>query len=856
MSVHSFSYLTPPVISPDTVKKLIEKRNGIFEKAVNELILAASGEDPVFLLQESARDYIPVDPIISHMLPATEEPGLLLSSEEDRPSIASIIEDIVAQEWYKDQIVNRRTVEAKLGRTAQLTPSLPDAVIQALEQSRNITNLYTHQVSAIQWIEKGKNVIVSTSTASGKSVIYQVPLLCSLKENPASTSIFVYPTKALAQDQKLSLQRLLHCCPGLEKLFVATYDGDTPREARAAIRESASVIFTNFDTLHASILPHEESWRSFFKRAKLFVVDELHYYSVMSHKSSGVFVGCVRRLAVNSEIRFVSCSATISNPARHMRDLFGIAESDIEVVTEDGAPAGPKEYLIWNQSLIAPKGKELGKHSALSEATQLMKFLMERGLRVVLFCKENLRTGKVGVMGITLFSSRTKAMKSLTAYLSNEGRHDILARVRPYRGGYLQEDRRRIEQEAFGGLLLGIIATNALELGVDIGVLDAVIMLGFPMSIASFRQQAGRVGRRARDSLAVLITEAWPIDQYYKNNPDELYNQAPDDLLLDLNNKIILEAHLQCAAYEMPLSTDDIHFFGPQLPEICQTKLIKDEDGWYHPHSSYLPYPSSHISIRGVQEEKYVIIEVTSEQGSQGILRILEEVEESRALFEVYEGGVFMHQGSSFVVKEVSHDSKTAKAVRADVNWITSPRDFTDVDAIQTYRIREITRSSFRAYYGRVEVRVKVFGFFKIRDRKVLDAVDIDTPSWIRETTGFWIDVPKAVLDLMQDKNINAAEAIHAAQHALLNQFAFSDDVKTECKAGEKEYRVTPSRRKRPARLIFYDAVGRDGGMAVKAFDSVRDLLEKAHTAMECCPCIQGCRRCRITVLNFGYARP
>ncbi|KAF8630367.1 hypothetical protein AX15_002931 [Amanita polypyramis BW_CC] len=506
-----------------------------------------------------------------------------------------------------------------------------------------------------------------------------------------------------------------------------------------------------------------------------------------------------------------------------MQNLSGIAENDINAVTEDGAPAGPKEHVVWNT--VAADSSE--QQSPISEASKLMSFLMKRGLRVILFCKIR----KVCEL----------VMKTLKVDLSNEGRYDVLERVKSYRGGYSQEERRLIEKDAFSGRLLGIVATNALELGVDIGVLDVVIMLGFPMSIASFRQQAGRVGRRSHNSLTILMAESFAIDRHYVNNPDELYDQEPDDLLVDLENKFILEAHLQCAAHEMPLSADDILYFGPQLLEICQAKLIKDRDGWYHPHSSYLPYPSRHISIRGAREEKYTVVVVRKGNKQRSAGKILEEVEESRAMFEVYEGGVFMHQGITYIVQEVNHDTRIAKVIQADVNWITSPRD---IEAIQTYRIREITHSVHRAYYGRIEVHVKVFGFFKIRNNQILDTVDLDTPAWERETTGFWIDLPMPILNLMRDKKIDIAEAIHAAQHALLNCFSMLEDIKTECKASEKEYRVTPSRRKRPARLIFYDVIGRGSGVAVKAFDHVRDLLEKANAAIEDCPCPGGCKRC------------
>jgi DEAD/DEAH box helicase domain-containing protein len=245
----------------------------------------------------------------------------------------------------------------------------------------------------------------------------------------------------------------------------------------------------------------------------------------------------------------------------------------------------------------------------------------------------------------------------------------------------------------------------------------------------------------------------------------------------------------------MPLTLEDSMYFGPLTAEICEERLEKDKDGWYHPHPKFLPFPPSHIAIRGAEEEKYAVVDITKPTA-----RILEEVEVSRALFEIYEGAIFMHQGLTFLVKEVSHDSKLAKLVRTDVNWVTEPRDFTNVDAVRTYRIREIKDSSQFGYYGRIDLRTVVYGYFKMRNRAVIDAVDLETPPWDRETTGLWLDVDKFTVDLMRSKGVHPAEAIHAAQHAFLNHFAMGSDLRTECKVPEKEYKTSESARKRPAR--------------------------------------------------------
>ncbi|KAL5490199.1 HRQ1 [Sanghuangporus weigelae] len=829
----AFAYQLPPAMSPQAVKKLIEKRNQRFEHAVAELLDAVSDTDnPALLIQSAARDHIPINPnVVKQEHGDEDKPRQVIPDSIERDTIEAIIEEIKSLDWYKDQIVDRRIFESKEGRLGTLAVPVSNTIMQALYDSRKISSFYIHQAAAIDAIQEGKNVIVSTSTASGKSVIYQVPMLRFLEEDRSAKAIYIYPTKALAQDQRTALEQLLWACEGLQYVKVANYDGDTPMEQRAGVRDSASVIFTNFDMLHASILPHEENWRQFLKNLKLVAVDELHYYSGVFGTHVAYIMRRLRRICAavgNRRVRFVSCSATISNPLQHMKNIFGI--DNIEIITDDGAPSGRKDFLIWNPPPNDEMDPTLGRRSSLVEATILMRFLMKKGVRTILFCKYR--------------KMCELAMKTLRQDLSAEGRNDVLKRVMAYRGGYSQQDRRKIEQEAFSGNLLGIVATNALELGVDIGVLDAVIMLGYPFGIANLRQQAGRAGRRARDSLAVLVADSLPLDQYYVQHPNELHKARGDDLLVDLESRVILEAHLQCAAFEMPLTQEDSSYFGPRLRRLCDICLSKDKEGWYHPNPKFLPYPSKHVSIRGIKEQTYSIIDVTDVGKSDGSAKMLEEIELSRAMFEAFEGAVFMHQGLTFIVQEISHDSRIAKLIRADVNWTTKPRDFTDVDAVQTHRIREIKGSVIRAHYGRVELKTAVFGYFKIRNNVILDTVDLEMPPFERNTTGFWIDLPKRTLDILRLKGINAAEAIHSAAHAFLNRFPMAADVRTECKVPVKEYLAAGSKRKRPARLIFFDSAGTDGAIAAKAFDHVSDLMHDAFEIVESCTCLDGCDKC------------
>ncbi|KIM49038.1 hypothetical protein M413DRAFT_438203 [Hebeloma cylindrosporum] len=736
-SVISTTSLASASISPAGMKKLIESRNARFEQAIDELLIATPpSDDPVQMLMTAGRGYLPVD----RALPAPDKVMQPIPLPDERPSMEQVILDMTNSLWYRDQIVHRQKVQARAAQTDSLNPPISRAISDAILHSKNINSLFSHQVAAINSIRNGKHVVVSTSTASGKSIIYQISLLVCLEKDPDGTAILVFPTKALAQDQMASLQKIFQSCPGFECLKVATYDGDTPQDARAAIRETVSVVLTNFDTLHASILPNEEKWRSFLKRLKILVVDELHYYTGLFGSHVAYILRRFRRVCAalgNRRMRFISCSATLENAAEYMGRLFAVDVNELEVVSTDGAPSGDKEYLLWDPPLVDSMVPALGRRSSLSEASTIMRFLMKKGVRVILFCKIR----KVCEL----------AMKTIKADLSNEGRLDILERVKAYRGGYTREDRRKIENEAFSGQLLGIIATNALELGIDIGVLDAVIMLGFPMTISNFKQQAGRAGRRSRDSLAILIADPFPIDQHFIQHPSELFESSLDDLVLDIDNELILEAHLQCAGLEIPLNSADEIWFGPRMMDVCKSRLRRDADGWYHTHPKFLPFPCQHVSIRGAREETYTVVEVRGREAAY----MLEEVECSRALFELYEGGVFLHQGETFIVNEVSHDSRTAQVLRTDVNYTTSPRESTIIEPLHTYRSVNVNDNLVQ--FGRLNVCTRVFGYFRIRASIILDAVDLMTPPWERETTGFWIDLPNRVLQALNLEGIDGA---------------------------------------------------------------------------------------------------
>ena len=534
----------------------------------------------------------------------------------------------------------------------------------------------------------------------------------------------------------------------------------------------------------------------------------------------------------NSHVKFISCSATILNPEKHMKTIFGIEK--VKVIDFDGSPSGRKEFLCWNTPYKDPKDPSSGRGDVVAEAARLFVQLILRGVRAIAFCR-------VRKLCEVLVSAVKDELKKLE-------RPEVIGRVMGYRGGYTPQDRRRIEKEMFEGKLLGIIATNALELGVDIGSLDAVVMVGFPYTIANLRQQSGRAGRRNKDSLSVLVGDAFPTDQWYMNNPDEIFTKPNAELQVDLENMLVLEGHIQCAAYEMPVQPEkDKVYFGENLKEICDERMIKDALGFYHCNERFRPYPSKFVAIRDTEDGHFAVIDITNNRNV-----VLEEVEPSRAFFTIYEGGIFLHQGHTYMVKEFSTERRIARVELVRVDWTTQQRDFTDIDPIETEAIRSIPGSLSKAFYGAIRIRATVFGYFKVdKKKRILDAVQVDNPPIEIFSKGMWLDVPRSALEILNARRLNVAGAIHAAEHAMMSlvpNFVMSmpGDVRTECKAPKKEFAKRETSRKRPARLTFYDAKGgaAGSGISTKAFEFVDLLLRQAVSRIAACGCEEGCLEC------------
>ncbi|CCD24062.1 ATP-dependent 3'-5' DNA helicase NDAI_0C04020 [Naumovozyma dairenensis CBS 421] len=833
-----------PTYSTEEMKKMISKREDFFRINLDAFIDKAlkEGFDPYKHLTALAEKVLPKeksyeDPIEQMMKIKAEQNNENVLDEETgltRPSIDNMIKKLMKLDWYTDQIKEHYTIPERSAAYGELDFELSPNIYSILEHER----FYSHQAHAINAIHAGQNVIITTSTSSGKSLIYQLSAIDILLKDPEATCMYIFPTKALAQDQKRAFEDLISKIPELREMRVDTYDGDTEQHERSVIRKNARVIFTNPDMIHASILPNHTNWRHFLYNLKIVVVDELHVYRGLFGSNVALVMRRLLRLSKcfyeNKSIRFISCSATLREPIQHMKNMFGI--EDVKLVHEDGSPRGTKHLVVWNPPVLSQHERK--RENFIRESAKNLVELILRNIRTIAFC----------------FVRRVceLLMKEVRNILSDMGREDLLVDVMSYRGGYSASDRRKIEREMFHGNLKAVISTNALELGIDIGGLDAVLMCGFPLSMANFHQQSGRAGRRNQDSLTLVVASDSPVDQHYVAHPDILLHgddpESYQDLVLDFDNLLVLEGHVQCAAFELPIDIerDKVFFKEEHLIKICQERLQYNKEG-YHANNRFLPWPPKEVSLRGVEEDKYAVIDITN-----GRNIVIEEIEASRTSFTLYDGGIFIHQGYPYLVKEFDTDERYALVQRVDVDWVTNQRDFTDVDPQLIEMVRSLDDSDVPVYYGKIRTTIIVFGFFKIdKYKRIIDAVETNNQPIVFYSKGLWIDIPAKALEICEAKQLNAPGAIHAAQHAIMGLFprfivSGVDEIQTECKAPEKEFAERQTKRIRPARLIFYDSKGGEygSGLSTKAFEHVDDILEATLERIDECTCEDGCPDC------------
>jgi DEAD/DEAH box helicase domain-containing protein len=595
-------------------------------------------------------------------------------------------------------------------------PGSVNPILRRALADRGIGQLYSHQAEAFEAIEQGQNVVVVTPTASGKTLCYNLPVLNLLLADPGARAMYLFPTKALAEDQLHELQTAIDEMGSEIRAF--TYDGDTPQDARKAIRQRANIVLTNPDMLHAGILPHHTRWAKLFENLRYVVVDELHYYRGVYGSHLANLLRRLKRVCefYGSKPIFICCSATIANP----RELAeALTELPFRIVDSNGAPRGEKFFVFYNPPVV---NRQLGiRRSYIGEARRLALEFIEHHLQTLVFANNRLAT------------------ELLVTYLKDAVERGPLPKdaVRGYRGGYLPRERREIERKLRDGEIRAVVATNALELGIDIGSLDAVVMAGYPGTIASTWQRAGRAGRRQSASAAVLVASSAPLDQYIVEHPDYFFGRSPEHAYINPDNLEILLAHLKCAAFELPIQ-DGEKFGAHDTAQMCQ---FLEEAGFLHHsagawHWTSDSYPADATSLRSVSSDNFLVVDITGDP------EVIAEVWFTTALTTLHEKAIYLHEARQYHVERFDYKERKAYVRRVNCDYYTDAIDYTQVKTLEQFEGEPL--GGARKCHGDVRVNRQIVGFKKIKfyTGENVGAGNLSMPEQEMHSTAFWLHFP------------------------------------------------------------------------------------------------------------------
>jgi DEAD/DEAH box helicase domain-containing protein len=687
-------------------------------------------------------------------------------------------------------------------REAHFAP-LPDELDANARQAIGVERLYEHQRAAWEAAARGDHVLVTTGTASGKTLAFNLPVLDAIARAPKTRALYLYPTKALAQDQFRTLSALT-----LPKLRAAIYDGDTPTEQRRQIRTWANVVLTNPDMIHVGVLPNHDRWGDVLANLRYVVVDEAHVYRGVFGSHVANVLRRLRRLArvYGSEPQFLLASATVSNPGELGASLLG---ERVAVVGDDAAPRAERTIVLWNPQLL---DEELGlRASALAEAAKLQATFVERGLRTLTFTKSR------------------KAAELVHRFTAERLGDD--AHLSPYRAGYTAAQRREIERRLAAGDLLGVSATNALELGIDLGLLDAVISVGFPGTVASLRQQWGRAGRRG-SGVAVLVASEDGLDQFFMREPDKLLGRRVEAAILDHTNPRVLAGHVRSAAYEAPLTDDDADTLGPEAIAAAHDDplLMATPAGivW-----AGREHPAAHVPLRSTDPDAFTVVDVNTGD-------VLGVVERSRAYSTVHEGAIYLHLGESYLVRELDLTTMHAvvEPIRAD--WYTQAKKETMTSIVEARRSE--WRLGLELSFGEIEVTEQVVAYERktVSGQERIELVDLDLPATTFSTEAVWF-LPEARQLAELEEMPRLLGTLHAAEHALialLPLWAMCDrwDI------GGLSTNIHPQTG-RPT-VFIYDGHAGGVGITQRGFEQFEGWVADTAAMIRGCPCSSGCPSC------------
>jgi DEAD/DEAH box helicase domain-containing protein len=737
------------------------------------------------------------------------------------------------QHQFADRIFHHEILPARPPVFQDYPESIPSILVEALLK-RSITKPYSHQASAWDKLSQGKNVVVITPTASGKTLCYNLPVVRSILQDSNSRALYLFPTKALSQDQLAELQTLLNHAAPDAKAF--TFDGDTPADARQAIRAQGHIVISNPDMLHSGILPHHVKWQKLFENLRFVVLDELHSYRGVFGSHVANVVRRLKRICkfYGSNPQFICCSATIANPKEHAEQIL---ELPVELISENGAPSGEKHFFLFNPPVVNPA---LGiRRSYVKESQAVANFLLANGLHTILFAPSRL------------------LMEILLTYLQQENEKEILreGEIRGYRGGYLPSVRREIEAGLRSGQIKGVVCTNALELGIDIGSLDASVLAGYPGTISSSWQQAGRSGRRDRSSMSVLVASSSPVDQFLVHNPDYFFETSPEHARINPDNLHLLVDHIKCSAFELPFQSSE-KFGKENLVEIL---TFLREEGFVHEtgeafHWIHEAYPANAVSLRRITSDNFLVVDTS--KGNE----IIAEVDFTSGLTTLHEKAIYMCEGVPYYVDQLDFEGRKALVRPVQAEYYTDAITYTDVKVLDIFEIRE--GDIHRPCHGDIQVTEEVVGFKKLKffTLENVGAGELSLPEHEWHTTSFWFTLPHELLDhapFDSEEKIDSVRGIAYGLRSMAVIYLMCDlrdlgvaviDTLQDRKIYQQQLRRRISdvaaRESFQPNIYLYDKYPGGVGFSKTLYDTHQSLLGAVESLVQNCTCVNGCPSC------------
>ncbi|MGG3891504.1 DEAD/DEAH box helicase [Metabacillus fastidiosus] len=730
-----------------------------------------------------------------------------------KKSLSQLIDFIKGNKEFSEQIIHWQTMEAREAKTVPL-PEIIDTRLKEALGKRGIHALYTHQHEAFELAGAGENFVAVTPTASGKTLCYNLPVLQQILKDEQSRALYLFPTKALAQDQKSELNEIITEM-GVP-VHSYTYDGDTSPTIRQKVRKAGHIVITNPDMLHSAILPHHTKWVSLFENIKYIVIDELHIYRGIFGSHVANVIRRLKRICefYGSNPQFICTSATIANPKELAENLTG---KEMELITNNGAPSSKKHFIFYNPPIV---NKPLNiRRSATLEVRKLASEFLRNNIQTIVFARSRVR------------------VEIILTYLQELIKRDIgNKKIQGYRGGYLPKQRREIEQGLRNGEILGVVSTNALELGVDIGQLQVCIMTGYPGTIASAWQQAGRAGRRQGEAVIMMVASSSPLDQYIIQHPDYFFHQNPETAMINPNNLIILVDHVKCAAFELPFRKGDT-FGDIELDDILEflseeRVLYENADRYHWTNDSF---PAHNISLRSASQENVVIIDQTNVAS----VKVIGEMDRFSAMTLLHEEAIYLHQGIQYQVEKLDWEEKKAFVREVDVDY------FTDANLAVQLKVLEVDefQSSDIVEQGFGDVTVQamatIFKKIKFDTHENIGSGPIHLPEEELHTNAAWISLNDKLKEELTGTRLE--EALLGTAHVLQNIAPLL--VMCDPKDLHVISQLKAVHNNKPT-IFLYDRYPGGVGLSKKLFETSREMFEQAENMVRDCPCEHGCPSC------------